>query len=86
MSGEIELKGWNGNPIDFFSWVTFTCQRGQKFADDFFQENVQAQCLPRNTWQLPDPWSVCVESKNFVVFSERHHILKKMHIYRAVNT
>ena len=59
----LEASGWDGNPINFYSNVTFVCQRKQKFYSDFSQQNVQAQCFPNNTWAPPKFWGLCVESK-----------------------
>jgi hypothetical protein len=59
----LETSRWDGSPINFYSNVTFVCQRKQKFYSDFSQQNVQAQCLPNNTWALPNSWGLCVESK-----------------------
>ena len=59
----LEILGWDGEVVDFNSKVTYKCQSGKKFTDDFDQASVQAECLPDNMWSLPADWGECVESK-----------------------
>lgn len=58
------ITGWNGSPVNFYSYMTFVCQRKQKFIDNFSRMNVQAQCTPNNTWIPPPDWGTCAESKS----------------------
>ncbi len=56
---------WNGNPVEFNTNISYKCERGRKFNDDFDQTVVNATCLPENKWTKPldGEWPKCNESK-----------------------
>ena len=55
---------------DFESDVSFGCNVGMKFEDDFDQERFNVTCKPINVWVKPatdDEWPRCVESKTTII-------------------